>query len=98
MSLYRIEWSETWLRTITADIDEDTMRDTLDVPVGPISVDAMTKYLEDNCNEGYEFHPNTTPGYAYESGDEFLSLNVDDIAAPPDLSGLDEFTSHEATS
>ena len=93
MSLYRIEWSETWLRTITADIDEDTMRDTLDVPVGPISVDAMTKYLEDNCDEGYEFHPQTTPGI--DRSDEFLSLNVDDIDAP---NGLDEFTSPKATS
>jgi len=80
MSLYRIEWSETWLRTVTADIDEDMVRDSLDVPIGPISLDALTEYLTDNCDEGYEFHPNTTPGL--DHSDEFLSLNVDDIAAP----------------
>lgn len=80
MSLYTIQWTESWLRTITADIDEDTMRDVLDVPIGPISIDVLTEYLTDNCDEGYEFHPNTTPGLDYS--DEFYGITIDDVDAP----------------
>ena len=79
MSLYTIQWTESWFRAVTADIDEDTMRDSLNVPIGPISIKALTEYLEEDYGDGLEWHPGTMPD-AYNS--EFSGLDIDDIAAP----------------
>ena len=90
MSLYRIEWTETWLRTITADLDEDSLRAFADVTVGPIPESLIKTYLEESvCGEYEQWHPGTAPGFAYENGDEYNDLTIDDIFAP---NGLDEFT------
>ena len=81
MSTYRIEWTESWLRTITADLDEDSLRDFADVPVGPIPESLIKTYLEEStCGEYEEWHPGMTPGLEYS--DEFYGLTIDDIAAP----------------
>jgi len=79
MSLYRVMWTESYQREVTADIDEETMRDSLDVPIGPISLNALIEYLEEDYGDGLEFHPGGAPD-AYNS--EFAGLDIDDITAP----------------
>jgi len=80
MSLYRIEWTESWLREITVDLDEDSLRAFADIPVGPIPESLISTYLEESvCGEYEQWHPGTKPGS--EQTDDFNGVTIDDITA-----------------